>query len=468
MGRKTKKYTVHNLQIQDITSDGKCLARDDNKVIFVKNVAPGDLVDVQVYKDKKNFAEASPINFISYSDKRTEPVCDHFGVCGGCKWQHVQYDTQLFYKEKQVKDAIERIAKVEKAEYLPILGAKDIYGYRNKLEFTFTPRRWLTDEEINSDASFEKKGVGFHVPGGFSKVIDVHKCHLQGDLSNSIRNELRVFALEHDLTFYNLHEHHGLLRNLVVRNTSTGEWMIIVQFGEDDKDGIDQIMTFLKDKFPEITSLNYVVNTKKNDTYQDLDVINFAGKEFIVEEMEGLNFRIGPKSFFQTNSNQALELYRLARNFADIQKDDIVYDLYTGTGTIANFVASKAKKVVGIEYVPEAIIDAKINSEENNISNTAFFAGDMKDLLTNEMFNEQGVPDVIITDPPRAGMHPDVIEQINFSGARKIVYVSCNPATQARDIELLSGKYDLIKIQPVDMFPQTHHVESVALLVLKD
>lgn len=466
MGRK-KKYTIQNLQIQDISSDGKCIARHDNKVIFVKNVAPGDLVDVQVYKDKKNFAEALPLVFHTYSDKRTEPVCEYFGVCGGCKWQHVQYETQLFYKNKQVRDAIERIAKVENTEYLPIFGAKETYGYRNKLEFTFTPKRWLTEDEMNSDVAHENKGVGFHVPGGYSKVIDVHKCHLQGDLSNSIRNAVRDLALENDLTFYNLHEHHGLLRNLVVRNTSTGEWMIIVQFGEKDQSNIDKVMDYLKKKFPEITSLNYVVNTKKNDTYLDLDIVNYAGAEYIIEEMECLKFRIGPKSFFQTNSNQALELYRIAREFANIQKDEIVYDLYTGTGTIANFIASKAKKVVGIEYVPEAIVDAKINSKENNIDNTVFFAGDMKDLLTSELFNEHGVPDVIITDPPRAGMHPEVIEQINFSGAKRIVYVSCNPATQARDIELMSGKYDLVKIQPVDMFPQTHHVESVAVLVLK-
>ncbi len=467
MGRRTKKYTVTNLEILDITADGKCLARNDNKVIFVKNVAPGDLVDVQVYKDKKNFSEASPIHFHSYSDRRTEPVCNHFGVCGGCKWQHVNYDTQLFYKEKQVKDAIERIGKVEKAEFIPILGSEKQYEYRNKLEYTFTPRRWLTDEEIKSDEDFERRGVGFHVPGGFDKVINIDKCHLQDDLSNKVRNAIREYALKKDLTFYNIREHHGLLRNLIVRNTSLNEWMIIVQFGEENQNQIPSLMEYLKDEFPEITSLNYVINTKKNDTLQDQEVICYSGKEFITEKMEDLEFKIGPKSFFQTNSKQALELYKLTREFAQLRGNEIVYDLYTGTGTIANFIAHQAEKVIGIEYVPEAIEDAKINSEVNNISNTTFYAGDMKDLLTDELFEQHQQPDVIITDPPRAGMHPDVVEKINQSGAKKIVYVSCNPATQARDIELMSEYYDLIKIQPVDMFPQTSHVESVALLEKK-
>lgn len=447
-----------------MAAEGKCIARNDEKIIFVKDVAPGDVADVKIIKDRKNYAEGVATNIISYSDKRVTPFCIHNTLCGGCKWQHVGYDTQLFYKEQQVKDALQRIGKVDVPEINPIIGSEKTTFYRNKLEFTFTNLRWFTKEEITNEADLEKRGVGFHIPGQFSRVIDIHECHLQSDTSNKVRNEVREHAIKHDLSFYSIKHHEGLLRNLIIRSSTTGELMVIVQFGTDEPENIVLVMENLKNKFPEITSLLYIINTKKNDTFQDQEIMLFNGKDHIYEEMEGLKFKISPKSFYQTNSLQAYELYKVARDFAAIDSKDIVYDLYTGTGTIANFVAKKAKKVVGIEYVEAAIEDAKVNSEINDIDNTVFYAGDMKDVLTNSFYDQNGYPDVIITDPPRAGMHTDVIDVLLNSNARKIVYVSCNPATQARDIELLSSKYQLDKVQPVDMFPHTHHVENVVLL----
>lgn len=468
MARKRKRsYIIPNLRIEAIAAEGKCIAKHEDKVIFVSDVAPGDLVDVRIMKDKKSFAEGVPEKIIELSPDRAEPFCDHYALCGGCKWQHITYDDQLAFKTQQVKDALQRIGKINTDEISPILGSKKTQFYRNKLEFTFTNYRWFTNDEIADGEDLDKRGVGFHIPGHFNKVIDIQTCHLQSDISNTIRNELRDHAIKNDLSFYSIKFHEGLMRNVIIRSSTTGELMVIVQFGEQQDDNIALVMENLKTKFPEITALLYVVNLKKNDTIQDQEIICYHGNDHIFEAMEGLKFKISPKSFYQTNSEQAYELYKIARDFAAIQPDEIVYDLYTGTGTIANFVANKAKKVVGVEYVEAAIEDAKINSEINNISNTVFYAGDMKDVLTTSFYEENGYPDTIITDPPRAGMHADVIEVLLKSNAKKIVYVSCNPATQARDLDLLSEKYKVISVRPVDMFPHTHHVENVVLLHLK-
>ncbi len=466
---------LENVSVIDASSDGQAVGRVDDFVVFIKDAVPGDIVDVQLTRKKNKFREGKAIVIHQYSDKRVAAVCKHFGVCGGCKWQNMNYEWQLFYKQKQVSDALTRLAKIELPEIQKIIPSKKIYHYRNKLEFTFSNKKWLTLEQINDkELSFgeglgeiSRNALGFHIPGMFDKILDIDECHLQEEPSNAIRNEIKKYALENNLTFFDLREQIGLLRNIIIRSTSTGEWMLIVSFHYDDKEAIEKLLNHIADKFPQITSLHYVINSKRNDTISDLEIKLFKGNDSIYENMEGLKFKISPKSFYQTNSEQAYELYKVTRNFAAIKDTDIVYDLYTGTGTIANFVAHQAKKVVGIEYVPAAIEDAKINSHINNINNTVFYAGDMKDVLNNGFINENGTPDIIITDPPRVGMHDDVTKKIVEIAPDRIVYVSCNPATQARDLQMLDEKYKVVKVQPMDMFPQTHHVENVVLLKRK-
>ena len=467
MSRKMKNKVLENLTIERIASEGKSVAHYEGKVVFVSNVAPGDVVDVRITKGKSSFMEGEAIKIHEYSKDRVEPFCEHFGVCGGCKWQHINYDLQLSYKRQQVIDQFERIAKIPIPEVMPIIGSENTRYYRNKLDFTFSNNRWLTRQEIDSAKEFERNALGFHIPKRFDKIVDIEHCYLQGNISNDVRNSLRIFALSNGITFFDMIKQVGVLRNLIIRTTSTGESMVIVQFGEDDREAIEKVMAFLHETFPQITSLLYIVNLKKNETFSDQEVITYAGQDFIEEEMEGLKFRIGPKSFYQTNSDQAYQLYKVAREFAGLKGDEVVYDLYTGTGTIANFVAKQAKEVIGIEYVEAAIEDAKLNAQVNGIENTLFYAGDMKDMLNDEFISTHAAPDVIITDPPRAGMHEDVVNMLLKLAAPKIVYVSCNPATQARDVALLGEKYQVDIIQPVDMFPQTYHVENVVLLTLK-
>lgn len=444
------------------------MAKVNELVIFVPYVVPGDVVDLQVKRKKNHYAEAVAVKFHEKSPLRTEPFCSHFGVCGGCKWQCLSYEEQLKYKQKQVFDNLTRIGKVELPEFRPILGSEKTRFYRNKLEFTFSNKRWLTEEEVKQDVKYDQmNAVGFHIPGAFDKVLAIDKCWLQDDISNQIRNAVRDHAYAHNFPFFDLRTQEGLLRNIMIRTSSTGELMVVLQCKVTDDEGrrkMEEILQFMADSFPQITSLMYVINNKCNDTIGDLDVEVFKGNDHIFEEMEGLRFKVGPKSFYQTNSEQAYNLYKVAREFAGLTGNELVYDLYTGTGTIANFVARQARKVVGIEYVPEAIEDAKVNSALNGIDNTLFYAGDMKDILTNDFIAEHGRPDVIITDPPRAGMHNDVIDVILAAEPKRIVYVSCNPATQARDLQLLDGKYKVTAVQPVDMFPHTHHVENVVQL----
>ena len=444
------------------------MAKVKELVIFVPYVVPGDVVDLQVKRKKNHYAEAVAVKFHEKSPLRTEPFCSHFGVCGGCKWQCLSYEEQLKYKQKQVFDNLTRIGKVELPEFRPILGSEKTRFYRNKLEFTFSNKRWLTEEEVKQDVKYDQmNAVGFHIPGAFDKVLAIDKCWLQDDISNQIRNAVRDYAYAHNFPFFDLRTQEGLLRNIMIRTSSTGELMVVLQCKVTDDEGrrkMEEILQFMADSFPQITSLMYVINNKCNDTIGDLDVEVFKGNDHIFEEMEGLRFKVGPKSFYQTNSEQAYNLYKVAREFAGLTGNELVYDLYTGTGTIANFVARQARKVVGIEYVPEAIEDAKVNSALNGIDNTLFYAGDMKDILTNDFIAEHGRPDVIITDPPRAGMHNDVIDVILAAEPKRIVYVSCNPATQARDLQLLDGKYKVTAVQPVDMFPHTHHVENVVQL----
>ncbi|WP_057937311.1 23S rRNA (uracil(1939)-C(5))-methyltransferase RlmD [Algoriphagus resistens] len=467
MSRKMKNKVITNLLIERIASEGKCLGHHEEKVVFVTGVAPGDVVDVRITKGKSSFMEGEPVKFHAYSKERIDPFCSHFGTCGGCKWQHINYDLQKTYKRQQVVDQFQRIAKVEMPEVMPTLGSEKTRYYRNKLDFTFSNKKWLTLDQIRSGEDFDRNALGFHIPKMFDKIIDVDHCYLQGNISNEIRNELRAFALENKLSFYDIRNQVGLLRNLIIRTTSTDQVMVIAQFGENNPEEILQVMGFLHDKFPAITSLLYVINTKGNETFHDLELVTFAGKDYIEEEMESLKFRIGPKSFYQTNSEQAYELYKVARDFAGLKGDEVVYDLYTGTGTIANFIAKQAKQVIGIEYVPAAIEDAKLNSQINGLDNTLFYAGDMKDMLNDEFIANHAAPDLIITDPPRAGMDEKVVQMLLRLNAPKIVYVSCNPATQARDVALLGEKYKVDKVQPVDMFPQTYHVENVVLLTLK-
>lgn len=470
MGRKNRRDlpTLEGVEIIDVAAEGNSIAKIDDMVVFIPYGAPGDIIDVKLTKKRKSYAEGRIINLIKPSNIRTQPICEHFGICGGCRWQHLPYEQQLIYKQKQVQDALERIAKVEIPKLTPILGSKNIWEYRNKMEYTFSNKKWLTFEQLNSGDEFpDRDAVGFHISGAFDKVLDINKCHLQDDFGNQLRLYIKRYGKDNGYSFYDLKAQQGLLRTLMIRIASTGEIMVIVVFGENDKTKIKLLLDAIIAKFPQITSLLYVINQKVNDTISDQKIISFHGKDFIEEEMEGLKFRVGPKSFYQTNSLQAYELYKVTRNFAELTGNELVYDLYTGTGTIANFVASKAKKVIGIEYVPDAIADAKINSSINNIENTLFYAGDMKDILTNEFINQHGHPDVMIIDPPRAGMHQDVVNVILNAVPQRIVYVSCNPATQARDLALLDVKYRIDAIQPVDMFPHTHHVENVVRLTLK-
>lgn len=469
MARKKKELPLlEKVTITDVAAEGKAVAKVNELVIFVPYVVPGDVVDLQVKRKKNHYAEAVAVKFHEKSPLRTEPFCSHFGVCGGCKWQCLSYEEQLKYKQKQVFDNLTRIGKVELPEFRPILASEKTRFYRNKLEFTFSNKRWLTEEEVKQDVKYDQmNAVGFHIPGAFDKVLAIDKCWLQDDISNQIRNAVRDYAYAHNFPFFDLRTQEGLLRNIMIRTSSTGELMVVLQCKVTDDEGrrkMEEILQFMADSFPQITSLMYVINNKCNDTIGDLDVEVFKGNDHIFEEMEGLRFKVGPKSFYQTNSEQAYNLYKVAREFAGLTGNELVYDLYTGTGTIANFVARKARKVVGIEYVPEAIEDAKVNSALNGIDNTLFYAGDMKDILTNDFIAEHGRPDVIITDPPRAGMHNDVIDVILAAEPKRIVYVSCNPATQARDLQLLDGKYKVTAVQPVDMFPHTHHVENVVQL----
>ena len=463
MGRKRKELpVVENVEITGVAAEGKSIARVDDMVVFIPYGAPGDVVNIKLDKKKRSYAEAHIVDLVKPSPDRVTPACEHFGVCGGCKWQHIPYESQLRYKRDQVVDALTRIAKVEIPEVNPTLGSKETFCYRNKLEYTFSCKCWITFEDLRSGREIaDRNALGFHIPGAFDKVLDIKKCWLQDDLSNRIRLFVRQYALAKGYEFYDIKAQQGLMRTLMVRIASTGEVMLIVVFARPEQEKIDDMMGAIEAEFPEITSLLYVVNQKVNDTIADQEVITYRGRDYINEEMEGLQFRIGPKSFYQTNSLQAYELYKVARRMAYLKPDDLVYDLYTGTGTIANFVARQVKKVVGIEYVPEAIADAKLNSEVNGIDNTIFFAGDMKDVLTDGFIAEHGRPDVMIIDPPRAGMHEDVVNVILNARPERIVYVSCNPATQARDLALMDEFYRVEEVQPVDMFPHTHHVENV-------
>ena len=472
MARKKKPLPIlENIQITDCAAEGKSLARVNDMVVFVPFCVPGDIVDLQVRKKRHSYMEAEVIRFVEKSAVREEPFCEHFGVCGGCKWQNLPYDKQLEMKQRQVYEQLTRIGKVELSEFMPILGSQTTREYRNKLEFGCSNKRWMTREEIASgEPAGEMRAIGFHITGAFDKILPIHNCHLMDGLQNEIRNFIYQYAIDNDLTFFDLRQQTGLLRDVMVRNSNTGEWMVLVQFHYDeegDRERSLQLMEALAERFPQITSLLYVDNQKCNDTFGDLELTLYKGNDHIFETMEGLRFKVGPKSFYQTNTDQAYHLYSVARQFAGLTGEEVVYDLYTGTGTIANFVARSAKKVIGIEYVPEAIEDAKVNSDINGIGNTLFFAGDMKDILTDEFIAAHGRPDVIITDPPRAGMHPDVVETILRAKPRRIVYVSCNPATQARDLQLLDRLYKVAAVQPVDMFPHTPHVENVVALELK-
>ena len=466
MGRRNKNKVFSNLEVIDAGAKGKTIAKaPDGKVVFLPNAVPGDIVDVQTFKQRTGYYEGKATVFHKLSDKRTEPACEHFGTCGGCKWQHMDYSHQLFYKEKEVVNNLTRIGHIELPEITPILGSKEQYFYRNKMEFSFSDSRWLTVEEIAStDDLGDRNALGFHIPGMWDKILDVKKCWLQGDPSNAVRNAVKDFALEHQIPFFNTRQQTGVLRTLMIRNTSIGELMIVVQFFKEDTENRIALLDHLKTTFPEITSLQYIINGKANDTIYDQDVICYHGRDHIFEEMEGLRFKINAKSFYQTNSDQAYNLYKITRDFAGLTGKELVYDLYTGTGTIAQFVAKNALKVIGVESVPDAISAAKENAILNNIDNVEFFVGDMKSVFNTEFIETHGHPDVIITDPPRDGMHKDVVAQILKITPNKIVYVSCNSATQARDLALLDSVYKISKTQAVDMFPQTHHVENVVLL----
>ena len=463
-GRKVKPF-IENVTITDIGAEGKAIARVNDVVVFTTHVIPGDVVDVQVTKKRTKYMEARVVRVVEPSPDRVPAFCEHFEVCGGCKWQFLPYEKQLFYKQKQVADQLRRIGRIELPEITPILGSKKTTFYRNKLEFGFSNKRWLTQNEMGLEGDdINMNALGFHVPGMFDKIININKCWLQNEPSNSIRDFIKKYADENGLEYFDRRIQAGLLRNIIIRTSTTGDVMLIVSFFRNDKEDIENLMAALAAEFPQITSLMYVVNEKGNDTITDQEILVYKGKDHILEEMEGLKFKIGPKSFYQTNSEQAYELYKVAREFAGFKGGEVVYDLYTGTGTIANFVARKVKKVVGIEYVPEAIEDAHVNSELNGIENTSFFAGDMKRILTNEFIAQHGKPNVIITDPPRAGMDEDVVKTILEAAPERVVYVSCNPATQARDLALMDEAYKVTRIQPVDMFPHTHHVENVVLL----
>ena len=467
MGKKvTDKIVFDTVKVLDAGAKGVSVAKaPDGKIIFITNVVPGDVVDVQTFKKRKAYYEGKAINFHEYSEHRTEPICQHFGVCGGCKWQNMKYSQQLYYKQNEVYNHLKRIGKIEMPEFEPILGSEKQFFYRNKMEFGFSNARWMTEAEIKSDQDFDdRNALGFHIPKMWDKILDITKCHLQADPSNAIRNEIRRFAIENNMEFFNPRNHEGLLRTLMIRTASTGEIMVLIQFFEENKMQRELIMNHLAETFPEITSLQYVINSKPNDTIYDQNVILFKGRDYILEEMEGLKFSINAKSFYQTNSEQAYELYKITRDFAGLTGNELVYDLYTGTGTIAQFVSKQARKVIGVEAVPEAIADAKENAKRNNITNCEFYVGDMKNVFNDAFIAQHGHPDVIITDPPRDGMHGDVVKQILNIAPEKVVYVSCNSATQARDLALMDEMYKVTRIRPVDMFPQTHHVENVVLL----
>ncbi|MDE6451913.1 MAG: 23S rRNA (uracil(1939)-C(5))-methyltransferase RlmD [Odoribacter sp.] len=463
-----KKPLLENIRIEKIAAEGKSIAYVDDKVLFVPNTVPGDIVDVQVTRKRKSFLEGTVVKTHQASGLRIAVPCAHFGICGGCKWLNLPYEKQLEFKQQEITDNLQRIGKVQLKNVRPILGSAEQLYYRNKLEFTFSAKRYLTPEEIRQETAIERTpALGFHVPGLFDKVVDIEHCCLQGGLSNDIRNFIKSHALRHGLSFYDIRAQQGFLRTLIIRTASTGETMVIIAFGHEDHTARETLLEALKQQFPEITSLMYVINEKLNDNLTDQEIICYAGKDHIFEEMEELKFKIGPKSFYQTNSQQAYHLYRAARELAALSGNETVYDLYTGTGTIANFIARQAKKVIGIEYVPEAIEDAKINSAINGITNTAFYAGDMKDILNESFIARHGHPDVIITDPPRAGMHPDVVQTILKAAPERIVYVSCNSATQARDLQVMAPYYEVECVQPVDMFPHTHHVENIVLLKVR-
>ena len=466
MRKKKRRQLFEEVEVIDAGAKGKTIGKaPDGRVIFLNNAVPGDIVDVQTTKKRKAYFEGTATKFHRFSDKRASPECKHFGVCGGCKWQHMGYEHQLFYKQKEVEDNLKRIGHLELPEITPILGSEKQFFYRNKMEFSFSDSRWLTLDEINSEEEIEdKNALGFHIPGMWDKILDIQKCHLQADPSNAIRLEVKRFAIEKELTFFNPRHQHGLLRTLMIRTSSTGDLMVLLQFFEPKTTEIQLLLDHLRASFPEITSLLYVINQKQNDTIYDQNILLHSGQDHIFEEMEGLRFKITAKSFYQTNSEQAYELYKIARDFADLKGEELVYDLYTGTGTIAQFVAQRAKKVVGIELVEDAILAAKENTLHNGIENTEFHAGDMKQMFTEAFIEAHGTPDVIITDPPREGMHAQVVAQILKIAPQKVVYVSCNSATQARDLALMDDMYSITKIQAVDMFPQTHHVENVVLL----
>lgn len=464
--KNTDKIVFNHIKVLDAGAKGVSVAKaPDGKVIFIPNVVPGDVVDVQTFKKRKAYYEGKAVHFHEFSEHRTEPICEHFGVCGGCKWQNMKYSQQLYYKQNEVKNHLQRIGKIELPDFEPILGSEKQFFYRNKMEFGFSNARWLTEKEIDSTEDLgNRNALGFHIPKMWDKILDIKKCHLQEDPSNAIRNEIRTFANENNLEFFNPKAHEGFLRTLMIRTVSTGEIMVLIQFFKEDKPKRELLLNFLANRFPEITSLQYVINGKPNDTIYDQKIELFKGRDYILEEMEGLQFSINAKSFYQTNSAQAYELYKITREFAGLTGNEIVYDLYTGTGTIAQFVSKKAKKVIGVESVPEAIIDAKANAQRNAITNCDFFVGDMKVVFNESFIAQHGKPDVIITDPPRDGMHKDVVDQILRIAPEKIVYVSCNSATQARDLALMDEKYKVTRVRPVDMFPQTHHVENVVLL----
>jgi 23S rRNA (uracil1939-C5)-methyltransferase len=464
--KKDNKIIFENISVLDAGAKGVCVAKaPDGKVIFIPNVVPGDIVDVQTFKKRKAYYEGKAIHFHKLSSHRTTPVCEHFGTCGGCKWQNMLYSQQLIYKNNEVYNHLKRIGKIELPDFEPILGSEKQFFYRNKMEFSFSNSRWLTDDEIDKiDTIEEKNALGFHIPKMWDKILDIQKCHLQQDPSNEIRNAIKAFAIAQNLSFFDARNHSGLLRTLMIRTSSTGELMVLIQFFEDAKKERELILNYVADTFPQITSLLYVINAKANDTLYDQKIILFKGRDYILEEMEGLQFSINAKSFYQTNSDQAYELYKITRDFAGLSGNELVYDLYTGTGTIAQFVSKKAKKVVGVESVPEAIEEAKLNAKRNKIDNVSFFVGDMKLVFNDAFIAKNGQPDVIITDPPRDGMHADVVNQILKIAPEKVVYVSCNSATQARDLALMDEKYKVTRVRPVDMFPQTHHVENVVLL----
>ncbi len=464
---------LENIFVENMAAEGKCISRLEGRVIFIEGAVPGDIVDVSLTRIKTSFLEGKAVAIKKLSDKRAEPFCEHFGLCGGCKWQNVQYTEQLAYKQQQVIDNLERLGGLTLPPLLPIVASQKTTHYRNKLEYSFTSHRWLTREEMNSGEDFQRDGLGYHLPKSFDKVFDVKNCYLQPEPSNSIRLAIKELAVKNNIPFFDLRSQQGFLRTLCIRTANTGETMVILQVTSNNKEWLDLILGMISEKFPQVTSLNFVVNSKKNDSFADLDVQNWKGTPYIIEQMpkaDGsgtLKFQVGPKSFYQTNAEQAYELYKIAFNMAGLKGDELVYDLYTGTGTIANFVASKVKKVIGLEYVAPAIEDAKVNSRLNKITNTDFFAGDIKDLLDDQFLYTHGRPDVVITDPPRAGMHEDVCKMLLKAAPEKIVYVSCNVATQARDLKILSEKYDVVAVQPVDMFPHTMHVENVAGLRLR-